>query len=102
MFHLTCIGWLFFRAENFASVTSALKILVTQPSWTPIATTTLAVIGFYSALLFALEWALDGEKRLPQLRQSAWPARAAVYSYLLFMLISFPAAKAHEFIYFQF
>ncbi len=102
MFHFTCLGWLLFRAESFQSVAAALQILVMRPAFPPLALTTLAVIGFYCALLFALEWALDGEKKLLQLTQIAWPARAGVYAYLIFMLISFPAAKAHEFLYFQF
>jgi hypothetical protein len=31
-----------------------------------------------------------------------WPFRAAVYSYFVLMLLFFPPARQHEFIYFQF
>jgi len=102
MFHLTCFGWLLFRAESFGAVLSACQMMLTRPAFPLLALTTLAVIFFYCALLFALEWVLDGEIRLGQLRRSPWATRAAVYGYFAFMLISFPAFQAHEFIYFQF
>ncbi len=102
MFHFTCFGWLLFRADSFGAVVNACKIMLTHPALTPVALTTLAVILFYSAILFCLEWALDGEVKLRRLTETSWMVRTATYAYLVFMLISFPAAQAHEFIYFQF
>ena len=53
MFHLTCIGWLLFRADNFGAVSTALDVLVNQWSFTAAAGTGLLVIAFYAGILFA-------------------------------------------------
>ena len=83
MFHLTCIGWLLFRADNFGAVADALDVLVNQWSFTAAAGTGFLVIAFYAGLLFAVEWLTDGEKRLPRLFRAPWPVQGAWYLYLV-------------------
>ena len=102
MFHLTCIGWLLFRADNFGAVANALDVLVNQWSFTAAAGTGLLVIAFYAGILFAVEWLTDGEKRLPRLFRAPWPVQGAWYLYLVLMIAIFYSRESYEFIYFQF
>ena len=102
MFHLTCIGWLLFRADNFGAVANALDVLVNQWSFTAAAGSGLLVIAFYAGALFAVEWLTDGEKRLPRLFRAPWPVQGAWYLYLVLMIAIFYSRESYEFIYFQF
>ncbi len=102
MFHLTCLGWLLFRADSFATVVQMLRVVVTNPHVTPQALAAFALIVFHCGLLFLIEWALDGEKRLERLIKSSWVTQGAVLGYLMLMLFFFHARGAYEFIYFQF
>jgi D-alanyl-lipoteichoic acid acyltransferase DltB (MBOAT superfamily) len=102
MFHLTCLGWLLFRADNFGAVSSALHVLVGQWSFSPVAGTGFLLIVFYAALLFAVEWLTDGENRMQRLFRVPWPVQGAWYLYLVLMIAFFYARESNEFIYFQF
>jgi len=102
MFHLTCIGWLLFRADSFASVWQMASLMATNLEITPFAISSFATIVFYVTPIFVLEWLVEGERRLGRLLISNWLLRAPVYSYLVLMLVIFHAGEAHEFIYFQF
>ncbi len=44
MFHLTCFGWLLFRAESFGAILSACQIMLARPAFPPLALTTFAII----------------------------------------------------------
>jgi alginate O-acetyltransferase complex protein AlgI len=102
MFHLTCIGWLLFRADDFGAVSTAVDVLVNQWSFSPAAGTGLLVIAFYAGLLFAVEWLTDGENRLQRLFRTPWPVQGAWYLYLILMIAIFYSRESYEFIYFQF
>lgn len=102
MFHLTCAGWLLFRADTFDMVSRAVGLLIGHFHPTPIVATTLAVLTFYCFILFVLELLLDGEGRLRRLLDSSWPVQGAVYAYLTLMIFIFRAERSCEFIYFQF
>ena len=102
MFHLTCIGWVLFRADSFASAWQMASLMATNHALTPFAVSSFATIVFYCSLLFVLEWLLEGERRLDRLLTSSWLLRTPVYGYLVLMLVVFHAGEAQEFIYFQF
>ena len=102
MFHLTCFGWLLFRADNFTAFAAMAQTLLTNFVWTPHATSMLAMILFYCAIPFAVEWLLDGENKIEQLAQSHWLVRGPTYAYISMMLLFFHASQTYEFIYFQF
>ena len=72
MFHLTCFGLLLFCADNFTAFAAMAQTLLTNFVWTPHATSMLAMILFYCAIPFAVEWLLDGENKIEQLAQSHW------------------------------
>ena len=102
MFHLTCIGWLLFRADSFGAVSAAVNVIVNQWSFTASAGTGLLLIAFYAGLLFAVECLTDGENRLRRLFQAPWLVQCAWYLYLILMIVIFYARESREFIYFQF
>ena len=102
MFHLTCLGWLLFRADDFGAVSSALQVLSTQWSFTESAGTGLLLIAFYAGLLFIVEWLTNAERGLARLFRAPWFLQGAWYVYLTVMILIFYSRETYEFIYFQF
>ena len=102
MFHLTCFGWLLFRADNFHVIQRMCADLVSQ--WQPgsWAASAGVVIAFFCGVSFLIELFTDGENRLDRLLYSSWGLQAAIVAYWTIMLLFFQADEAHEFIYFQF
>jgi D-alanyl-lipoteichoic acid acyltransferase DltB (MBOAT superfamily) len=102
MFHVTCLGWLLFRADSFAAVGRALALMLGHFAFTPFAATGLALIAAYGGVLFAIELVLDGESRLQPLLEAPWALRGAVCAYLVLGIAILQSERAYEFIYFQF
>jgi D-alanyl-lipoteichoic acid acyltransferase DltB (MBOAT superfamily) len=102
MFHLTCFGWLLFRADSFRTVVGALTLVVNDFSPSLMALTPLLLIVFYVGLLGAFEYWTEGEERLDRLMRAPVLVRATACAYLLAMMILFRASQPLEFIYFQF
>jgi len=102
MFHLTCLGWLLFRADTFGSVVRALEAIATNFHFTAATWTAAALIAFYAGVLFVVELILDGENQLQRLLRGPLLWQTCCYAYLGLMLLFFHAQRAHEFIYFQF
>jgi alginate O-acetyltransferase complex protein AlgI len=103
MFHLVCLGWLFFRADNFPAAFAMLGAMVSRPhfDW-GVLLPTLAEITVLAVIPLLMELALDGERRLERLaRAPAW-LQGAVYAYIATMIIFLHAGRANAFIYFQF
>jgi hypothetical protein len=103
MFHLTCLGWLFFRAENIGAAFRMGALILTDwrldlPALLPM----LVSLVLFALLPFGLDVATAGERRLDRL----WAARpwvqAPVILFLVAMLLFTHASKTNEFIYFQF
>lgn len=102
MFHLTCMGWLLFRADSLAGAARMLTRIASNFQFTSMVSASLAWIVFYGGVLFALEWAWDGENRLERTLGASLLPKSLIYSYLCLMLVVFHAEQALEFIYFQF
>jgi len=102
MFHLTCFGWLLFRADSFSTVTAMVTALVGSYHLTPMAIAALATIAVHCGLLFMLEWLVDGERRLDRFFAAPYVWRGATYACLASMLLLFHARVTSDFIYFQF
>lgn len=101
MFHLTCLGWLFFRAEDFHQVGTFLSLIVSDFRITPMAVGLVGLMGFY--LIPFLLYEIWTEKRgLMGMVQASVGVQVLFYAYLIFMLLFFPSPNVHEFIYFQF
>ena len=102
MFHLTCIGWLFFRAETIHKAFAMLVRLTSDFRMTKIGLSILFTVLLYAGPLMIYEVWVEKKKNLLVLNQAHWSVQTLVYSYILFMIILFPPPVAHEFIYFQF
>jgi D-alanyl-lipoteichoic acid acyltransferase DltB (MBOAT superfamily) len=102
MFHLTCVGWLFFRAENMTQASAMLSRMVTDLTFTPHLLPLSLLVLFFSGIFFVIEVWLDGEHRIDRLCHAMWPLRTAIYAYLIFMIVIFRPGIQGEFIYFQF
>jgi alginate O-acetyltransferase complex protein AlgI len=102
MFHLTCLGWLLFRAESFGTIVDALHLMATSFEVTSWSISAIVTIAFLAAPLFFLEVFTRGERKLDRLLGSPIPVRFAVYGYVMLMILLFHAEQASEFIYFQF
>jgi alginate O-acetyltransferase complex protein AlgI len=102
MFHLTCAGWLLFRADTFGAAWAMAVRVFTDFHVTGAVAAPLAQVIFYGLLPFLLEGPLDGERRLDRLVKASWPVQTAAYAYVIVSILIFHASTAHEFIYFQF
>ena len=103
MFHLVCFGWLLFRAESMQQVGTFLYLMATDFRVTSDAVSMLLLIAFYTVPLCLFElWTNARAQESIALLKSAWPTRAAIYSYFVLMLIFFQSPSSHEFVYFQF
>lgn len=102
MFHLTCFGWLLFRAESFAGAFRMATRIATNFQLGSLAFSSLVLIALYGGVLFLLEWAWDGENRLERVTNASWTSKTLLYGYLSVMLLVFHAEQTYEFLYFQF
>jgi len=102
MFHVVCLGWLFFRAPTLAVATAMLERTFTDATITPLTVSMAGLVVFYVLPLLALEAFTAGEEGLDRLLAWSWPRQGLAYAYLVLMLVLFPAVDTVEFIYFQF
>jgi alginate O-acetyltransferase complex protein AlgI len=103
MFHLTCYGWLIFRAKSGGQIATLTRALVAGWShWTPAASEYGAALLFYVTpllIVHALEaWHEDFVVvfRFPRL------ARYSVYAAVFYFVLLFGDFGGTQFIYFQF
>lgn len=102
MFHVTCFGWLLFRADSVHQVWTMLVRIATNFQMTPFALTTFSSILFYAGPLMLFETWLELRRDMTALIRLQWAPRAIAYAYCVTMLAFLPPPVLHEFIYFQF
>jgi alginate O-acetyltransferase complex protein AlgI len=103
MFHLTCLGWLLFRAGSLAQVGHFLSEIATDFHWNLPAIEALYQLILFVVPLWMLELYACNQDNPWRVRQSwDWGMGAAVVTALLIALILLPAPVAQSFIYFQF
>jgi D-alanyl-lipoteichoic acid acyltransferase DltB (MBOAT superfamily) len=102
MFHLVCVGWLFFRAESFGQAAGMLAALAAAPAVSAYAIYGSAMLAFFVAPLLVYEWRMERKRDLRLLTRTSPFEQAAVYAYLVFMIVLFPPLASQPFIYFQF
>jgi len=100
-FGLTCLAWIFFRAENLTDAFTYLGGIFAFSGWqiSNFSSSLLALILFLTAVEW---WGREGNFALERVKN--WqlkPARWAFYL-LIGLLIFLYQGKSHEFIYFQF
>ena len=111
MFHLVCVGWIFFRAFDIHQAIGMIAKIVGDSTWLQLSSSperfALAWTGLGQLFLFAcplllLEFWIERSGNMLALLHVHWIWRALVYSYFVLMLLFFPPVVKHEFIYFQF
>jgi len=101
-FHLTCFGWLLFRASNLAHAGRLIAALVTGLFWDQ-SCGSLALTLAAAALPLAVFQIYQYRRRESEV-WSAWPVwlRALFYLALFYGIVLLGAPDVNEFIYFQF
>ena len=102
MFHLVCLGWLFFRADSLPHAFALLHQLLLPTPLTPTALTILGLLIVFCTPLLMFECWLESHRDPLAATQIHWTWRACGYACALMVLIHFPAPTSTEFIYFQF
>lgn len=102
MFHLVCLGWLLFRAQNLPTVWFMLKSILTDFSFTLQGMEAGKELLYYVWFLAAFQvfQFLSGD--LQPIRRWPWMFRAAVWVYIGMSLLRLSAPGGQEFIYFAF
>jgi len=102
MFHLTCLGWLLFRAQNTTTVGIFLQSIVTHPSWSPEAAVHLRDLVFYSGFLILFQIVQAASGTLNPMARWHWFVRLNVWIFIVMSLLRLTRGTAQEFIYFAF
>ncbi|MES9923758.1 MAG: MBOAT family O-acyltransferase [Candidatus Thiodiazotropha endolucinida] len=101
-FHLVCITWLLFRAENLTQAVSMFAQLFHNFSMTEFSLYSLGMLGFFALPIVILELVIERSGDMLYVLRTHWLVQAMIYSYFIFMLIIFPPLTPQVFIYFQF
>lgn len=102
MFHLVCIGWIFFRAESIGQAFAMIGALGHGFAVTDFALYAGTLLVFFVAPLLAYEWRVFRRRDMTlALTQPAWQ-RVVLYGYFAGMIVVFPPLTQQVFIYFQF
>jgi D-alanyl-lipoteichoic acid acyltransferase DltB (MBOAT superfamily) len=102
MFHLVCLGWLLFRAQNMATVGIFLRSIFLHPHWSPAATDVLWTLVFYGWLFVLLEAIRARRGTETVLEHWPWFVRLNVWLVVLMSLLALSVRGAQQFIYFAF
>lgn len=105
-FHLVCVSWVFFRAEDFTHAVTLLGALVSEPTRDP--SRALSALGPVR-LSFGLVSALLGVQILQYFKHNRWivfgspaPVRGLVYAVAALLFVWVGEDGGAAFIYFQF
>jgi D-alanyl-lipoteichoic acid acyltransferase DltB (MBOAT superfamily) len=103
MFHVTCYGWLIFRAESVSQLARFTRLLFTSltPSMSTIDSLLLPMLMVVAPLLaIHIYQARKGSEMAPL----AWPlaARYALYGAVFYLVLLWGDFEGAQFIYFQF
>ncbi len=102
-FHIVCVTWIFFRAENIGQAVGMIATLGSFDGWNaPFVSYAAAMIAFF--VLPYQTYELWLERKGDQLALLSQPivVQAALYVYFILMMIAFVPGTPQVFIYFQF
>jgi D-alanyl-lipoteichoic acid acyltransferase DltB (MBOAT superfamily) len=101
LFHMVCLGWIFFRADSLSNAVRFLNGIAIW-AWRSEFATAFAFLALFSIPLFALDLALEG--RNEEFLGEHAPAiyRVAFGGTLIAVVALFAANQVSAFIYFQF
>jgi D-alanyl-lipoteichoic acid acyltransferase DltB (MBOAT superfamily) len=102
MIHLTCLGWLLFRAKNVATVAVFLQSILLHPHASPAAMDALRDIVFFGWLLMGFQVIQWLSKNLDPMARWHWFARLNVWILVMMSLLALASTEGRAFIYFAF
>jgi alginate O-acetyltransferase complex protein AlgI len=102
MFHVTCIGWLIFRAESVDQIGDFLTQMFTSLSMTEHTGKMFHILCASTWLLIVVQVMQARSGDLMILRRTGWFIRLNFYLFVMFGIFEKFGATASEFIYFQF
>jgi alginate O-acetyltransferase complex protein AlgI len=103
MFHVTCYGWLIFRAESFGQVALFTRLLVTdlRPTAMTLDSLVLPLVWVLTPMLAVhIYQAVKGSESAPI--ELPVPVRYALYGAVCYLILLFGDFEGAQFIYFQF
>jgi len=101
-FHLTCIGWLIFRAQNVDTIAIFLESILLHPFGSEQAWLDLKTIFFYSWFLILFQIIQYRSGNLNPMANWHWFVRLNVWIYIIMSLLTLASSGGAEFIYFAF
>lgn len=105
-FHLTCIGWVFFRSSSIQQALHMIQQMLRfdQISMVPGAEKYLLLVAGLFLLHILESWMISHAYKLSESWQKHFPApiRAFIYTAFIVILILFSQGQASDFIYFKF
>lgn len=102
MFHITCIGWLIFRAQSAAQIGDMLAAIFTMPGFSPTAWYYASQVAFYSGLLILVQVIQLRRNDLLAVIRLPMAPRVALLAAMFFLAAAFGEYGGQSFIYFQF
>lgn len=101
-FHLTCIGWLIFRAQNVETIGIFLRSILLSPIFSIEAWQNLKTILFYIWFLIVFQVIQYNFDNLNPMRTWNRFIKLNVWIYIIMSLLVFGSPGGKEFIYFEF
>ena len=103
MFHLTCLGWLLFRAQNVTTVQVFLRGILLNPHGSPETLQLARDLLFYTwFLLEGSSSCRPGRGRWTPSRRCIGSSRLNIWIFVIMSLFALGAQKPQAFIYFAF
>mgnify|MGYP001434484315 CR=1 FL=1 len=101
MFHLICLGWVFFRSENLDYAFNAIYQVFYNFNYSDQSFSIIGLIIFFIFPIFIYEY-WDEKRDFKIFNERPTASLVLIFNYCFFMIIIFPAPMHKEFIYFQF
>lgn len=101
-FHLTCLGWLFFRAESMSQAWAMLYSMMFQLQINASLLSPCIKFSLVLLPLFIIQLGQYRSKDLLFLYRQHWFIKIFVYALFSYLMIGWGVLQSEEFIYFQF
>jgi D-alanyl-lipoteichoic acid acyltransferase DltB (MBOAT superfamily) len=102
MFHLTCLGWLLFRAANLEQVSQMLMALSTHWTVSEAWYRELWQVAILCGPLLFVQWIEETSGKLDFVPRLSILPRSMAYASIMIAILSIGSFGGREFIYFQF
>lgn len=101
-FHIVCLGWLIFRAQNLTTIGIFLQSIFLHPHWSPEAVDCLKDLIFFTWFLVLFQVFQATKENLYLMPRIPQFARLNVWIFVFMSLLSLSSSGGQEFIYFAF